>query len=277
MPDLVPYNNETDNRQLLTWFCGINYVGKFGYELGGCVNDATNLYSMVHGIYGTCGASTVLVDESNHFQTSNRIPTRENIVRTLEETVNKIPTTPCTMVVTYAGHGIPLQDYSNDELDGEDECLVPLDCMDSGYIKDDQLNTILVQSVAAFNQLRMIVIMDCCHSGSILDLPYMYINGKWTVASINEDRHIKATIIMLSGCKDNQTSADAYIDGQQQGAMSRSFRYAMDRLGHYASIADILVQMRSYLRVNEYNQIPQLSCSQMIDVNKPLFLEIEKN
>lgn len=38
-----------------------------------------------------------------------------------------------------------------------------------------------------------------------------------------------ADVIMFSGCKDNQTSADAFINGQATGAMSHALVTALSR------------------------------------------------
>jgi hypothetical protein len=50
---------------------------------------------------------------------------------------------------------------------------VPLDYQNAGQIRDDDLYTTLVAPMA--KGVFATCIMDCCHSGSVLDLPYVFI------------------------------------------------------------------------------------------------------
>ncbi len=70
---------------------------------------------------------------------------------------------------------------------------------------------------------------------------------------------------MISGCKDEQTSSDAYINNNFQGAMTWSFLESIKR--HPELRLDNIVScMRSLLQRNKYKQIPQLSCSKDFDI-----------
>jgi hypothetical protein len=59
-----------------------------------------------------------------------------------------------------------------DEDDGNDECIYPVDFKRAGSIIDDQLHAIMVAPLPA--GARLTAIFDSCHSGSVLDLPYIY-------------------------------------------------------------------------------------------------------
>lgn len=74
-----------------------------------------------------------------------------------------------------------------------------------------------------------------------------------------------ADVVMLSGSKDNQTSADAVEDGQNTGAMSHAFIKVMT-LQPQQSYLSLLQNMRKEL-AGKYSQKPQLSSSHPIDVN----------
>jgi hypothetical protein len=78
-------------------------------------------------------------------------------------------------------------------------------------------------------------------------------------------------VIMFSGCRDDQTSADATIAGAPTGAMSWSFLESMRRYGNQ-SYLQILQNTRGLLRASRYSQIPQLSVGQMMDLNQMLFI-----
>jgi metacaspase-1 len=51
--------------------------------------------------------------------------------------------------------------------------LVPLDYDTSGQIRDDDLFLTLVGKMPKGVQLTCV--MDCCHSGTVLDLPYTFV------------------------------------------------------------------------------------------------------
>ncbi|SCU82879.1 LADA_0C08460g1_1 [Lachancea dasiensis] len=91
----------------------------------------------------------------------------------------------------------------------------------------------------------------------------------------NQDyvRQIKfspADIIMISGSKDNQTSADAVENGQATGAMSHAFVKVLSTQPQQTYLS-LLQNMRSELS-GKYSQKPQLSSSHPIDVNLQLLL-----
>jgi hypothetical protein len=72
-------------------------------------------------------------------------------------------------------------------------------------------------------------------------------------------------IVMISGCKDNQTSADAYINKTAQGAMTWSFLETINK-NPSLSWLDIVKNMRTLLKSNGYVQIPQLSSNKDLDI-----------
>ncbi len=56
--------------------------------------------------------------------------------------------------------------------DGMDETICPQDYQRAGMITDDELFGLIVAPLPA--GCRLTAIFDCCHSGSGLDLPFMY-------------------------------------------------------------------------------------------------------
>ena len=73
---------------------------------------------------------------------------------------------------------------------------------------------------------KLTCIFDCCHSGTVLDLRCNYrvqISKNNIDYNIHIDKHYqpsKGDIIFISGCKDDQTSADAWEENKFQGAMT---------------------------------------------------------
>ena len=72
----------------------------------------------------------------------------------------------------YSGHGSRLHDDNGDEASGWDDALVPLDYETRGLILDDEVFVRLCAPLQAGVQLTCV--MDCCHSATILDLPYIF-------------------------------------------------------------------------------------------------------
>ena len=74
-----------------------------------------------------------------------------------------------------SGHGGQKRDEDGDEDDGYDEVIYPVDFQmygENGSIVDDEMHRIMVQSLRP--GVRLTAIFDSCHSGSALDLPYIY-------------------------------------------------------------------------------------------------------
>ena len=74
------------------------------------------------------------------------------------------------MLVT--GHGGQTADEDGDEEDGSDEVIYPVDHEENGHIVDDEIHYHVVRPLEA--GVRLTAIFDSCHSGSVLDLPYIY-------------------------------------------------------------------------------------------------------
>merc|ERR1712096_386874 len=102
-----------------------------------------------------------------------------------------------------------------------------------------------------------------------MDLPYKMVladDGRARMKRKNEFRMptslSEADIIMISGCTDEQTSADIRAgrlgNKRSAGAMTMAFRTAIGRNAS-ASFKQLLVDMRKFLSANGFQQLPQLS------------------
>jgi metacaspase-1 len=70
------------------------------------------------------------------------------------------------------GHGGQTKDLDGDEEDGYDEVIYPVDFRQNGHIVDDEMHDIMVKPLQP--GVRLTVIFDSYHSGTALDLPYIY-------------------------------------------------------------------------------------------------------
>lgn len=76
-----------------------------------------------------------------------------------------------SLVFHYSGHGSRQRDYHGDEVDGYDETLCPLDFETQGMIVDDEINAAIVKPIP--HGVKLHAIIDSCHSGTVLDLPFL--------------------------------------------------------------------------------------------------------
>ena len=159
------------------------------------------------------------------------------------------------MWLSYSGHGSYQYDAGNDENDYYDEVICPVDFSTSGMIVDDYIYDNLINKLP--QNVTLFSIMDCCHSGTIFDLPCLYTT---TYITNNSNKNHVANVISISGCKDNQTSADAYINGNYQGAMTWAFMNALVNSNYNIKLIDLVDNMRILLK-NNYTQVPLLAVS----------------
>lgn len=183
-----------------------------------------------------------------------RIPTKQNIRMALYWLVQGCQAGD-SLVFHYSGHGSRQRNYNGDEVDGYDETLCPLDFETQGMIVDDEINASIVRPIP--HGVRLHAIIDACHSGTVLDLPFLcrmnrsgqYVwedhrprSGAWKGTAGGE-------VISFSGCDDNQTSADtaALSKITSTGAMTFCFIQAIER-GQGSTYGSILNSMRSTIR-----------------------------
>ncbi|GAA0170867.1 hypothetical protein LIER_41037 [Lithospermum erythrorhizon] len=279
--------------------CGISYKNSRN-ELKGCVNDAKCMrYLLVNRFKFPQDCILMLTEEEAD---PYRKPTKQNIRMAMYWLVQGCKAGD-SLVFHFSGHGSQQINYTGDEVDGFDETLCPLDFETEGMIVDDEINSTLVRPLPRGAKLHAII--DSCHSGTMLDLPFLcrmdrngrYVwedhrprSGVWKGSSGGE-------VISFSGCDDDQTSADtaSLAKVTSTGAMTFSFIQAIER-GHGTTYGSILNSIRSnILKSNEsgggmvttllnmlltggslgggFRQEPQLSATEPFDVyTKPFSL-----
>lgn len=238
---------------------GINYLGT-PYVLNGCINDTISMKERLMASYGFRGEDIELMND-----TTEKKPTKQNIIEGLKNLIANSKSGD-TLVFLYSGHGSNLRDRNKDEWDGYDELIVPLDF---NYIVDDELLGIVKTLKKGVN---MLMIFDSCNSGSIVDLKYQYLDTmKRAALTINNtSQELAGNVVCISGCQDNQTSADAYIQNRYCGAMTWSLlESTKDNKKPTWNL--LITGMRNCLK-NGYSQIVQISSDKRMDLNSPIFL-----
>ncbi|RCH83321.1 Ca(2+)-dependent cysteine protease [Rhizopus azygosporus] len=287
---------------------GINYVGTKN-ELNGCINDVQNIKNFLTSLYGFQEEDMVILTDNQ--ENPKFKPTRANILAAMQWLVHDAEPND-SFFFHYSGHGGRVEDAHADEDDGFDETIYPLDFEQfegtSGQIRDDDMHNIMVRPLP--KGCRLTAIFDSCHSGTVLDLPYVY-STRGEIKQTNLFKHAGmgllsagvlyakgdkdgalssimslgkqllearmissearkrnttlADVIMFSGCKDDQTSADAQEAGRATGAMSYALTTTL-RQNPNQSYHQLLNNLRQILR-DKYSQRPQMSSSHPIDVN----------
>jgi len=145
-------------------------------------------------------------------------------------------------MLSYSGHGGQLPDLNSDEPDAQDETW----CLYNGELIDDELYVLF----GKFGEgIRILVFSDSCHSGTVIKLVYYqgttmargsgvssqgiryrfmppdvalrtYRNNRTFYdpilkkAKLKETKAaVKASVLLISGCQDNQLSADGDFNG----------------------------------------------------------------
>jgi hypothetical protein len=262
---------------------GINYNNDPEARLNGCYNDVVNVATYLRTVLGYApGAITMLTDGNRgSVFPASVAPTRQNILAGLSALVAGMVAGD-EAFFHFSGHGTLVRDRNGDEASGLDSCICPLDYAGGGVITDDEIRALLVNRVP--RGARLYVILDCCHNGTGCDIRYKYedfsrllrpatartspvwrtqqkafVQGKYTDTA--------GEVYMISGCRDEQTSADAYINNAFAGALTYAI-FAILR-ANQASIrtftwSSLLRDLRYFMRVNKYDQIPQIMTGQLI-------------
>lgn len=233
---------------------GINYRGTPS-ELKGCENDIDAVKAHLIKDRGYLEENIKILTEKTEDK-----PTEKTIRMELGNLIFKsIYKNATELWLHYSGHGSFTRDLDGDERDRRDECIVPLDYKDSGMITDDSLST---YAGSIPETCRMFCIFDCCHSGTILDLKWRFEGDK--IIRENSKADVKGKVVLLSGCMDSQTAADAKIKGKWRGALTTAY---LDIIKSKPDIGykQLLEEVRKYLKKNGYSQFPRLCSSSMID------------
>jgi len=248
----LKYNFPPPDPLKKAFLIGINYQGTSG-ELRGCVNDVNDLKNMLINKYNYSSSNILTLTDSQ--------ATKQNIMTRLTQLLQSSQAGE-TLFFSFSGHGYFWNDiYKKDENDGKDELIVTVD---NYAIVDDELKYIIDSYLK--ENVTLIALFDNCHSGTILDLPYQYFKGDEEMIHHSLSTDTKGTVICLSGCRDDQVSMDAYLEGDFNGAMTYNFIKLMKE-NESLSWKACVEQLREKLQAGNFNQVPQITCGRQMDLN----------
>lgn len=263
-------------------------------ELRGCVNDVVLMYKIISEKFG--------FDRKNIQVLTDYEATKQNIVCGIKNLVKG--TNPGdTIFFQYSGHGsqVVVDDWTNnDEPDGRDEIICPIDLNWNDPLRDNQLGAffkLLPKGV------KVLVLLDSCNSGTGLrnvtklhddsksetdwvnrflppppsnillnskiniddDLNFLFPSentrsiqsekGKFMVETIQQ-----GNAILLAGCEDGQTSADAWMNNRYQGAMTYMLAQTLVDVNFKISYGKLIEIVNNKMDKMSFTQNPQLEC-----------------
>ena len=257
---------------------GINRYQIPGSDLRGCVNDVKNLQQALTTYYGFS------------VQDMTSLTDLQATKKAMQSAIKKLITggkKGDVLLLHYSGHGANVPDDNGDEADHRDEILCPADLDWNDPLRDDWLRKTL-------NKLRsgvsLTVIMDCCHSGTNTraitppDAPIKerFLPCPLDLMATESGRKLRGTLrgqlgkaprgrkrksdivhadikeLLITGCRDTQTSADAHIGGSFNGALTyylvESIKAAQGKLTY----RELHQHTTAQLKKNDFDQVPQL-------------------
>lgn len=193
----------------------LDYEGS-GYELT-CTQDGDNLRELVTNVGVSASNITVLYNNDGN---------KEQVMAAIADQGGKCQKGD-VFFFYYSGHGANVPDVDGDEADGQDEalCLVTPDgTLDwDAFLTDDDFAVCVTDAVAPGADI--IIMTDCCHSGTIGDFE----NDVW-------DGH---TAISISGCTDAQTSGDTGQGGIETHSLLLAVQEMQDNGTDHYSLAQL--------------------------------------
>eukprot|EP00927_Polykrikos_kofoidii_P014353 TRINITY_DN16288_c1_g1_i1.p1 TRINITY_DN16288_c1_g1~~TRINITY_DN16288_c1_g1_i1.p1 ORF type:complete len:448 (+),score=76.54 TRINITY_DN16288_c1_g1_i1:60-1346(+) len=275
---------------------GINYIGTRN-KLGGCINDARNHTSVLEERFGfPSNCIKVLTDDTDDAALQ---PTKANICEAISWLLDGArPGDILFFSYSGHGTQFPDETREESDGMDEGICPLDCNeaPWPEKLILDDELHGFWCRVPAGAN---LVCIFDCCHSGSIGDLsvnaddrafgahdrslssdgeddiqkaksrflePPLHFRNKLMgrrkkkmITQHAERAGFQGQMWILSGCDDHQTSSDAFIENQRQGALSWAVLKSLREASYEISCDELLANTREYLRDGGYSQTPQMT------------------
>ncbi len=256
---------------------GINRYQMPGADLRGCLNDVKGMASALEDLCGFRASDIETITDKGATKKAMQAGIKDLVKGGRKGDV---------LLLHYSGHGSNVPDDDGDEADHRDEILCPTDLDWKDPLRDDWLRE-------TFDTLRpgvsLTVVMDCCHSGTNTraihppDAPVIprYLPNPWDIMAAESGRKLKGRVTgrlrrtphrksgpdvvavtmpetLIAGCRDTQTSADAFIDGTYNGALTWSLVGSLRATSAALTYRELHARSVALLNEGRYDQVPQL-------------------
>lgn len=235
---------------------GANYTSVPMNTLRGCAEDIINVRNILIDAYGYNPNNIIMLrDDMND---PSKLPTRANILQQMSAIVQNSQNSGCKQIwIHYSGHGLDIPDQNGNMV----PCIVPIDYEKSGFITNLEIFGI-IQNIGC----TAFLFFDCCYSGLICDLEWSFQFQSNLSFSRIQNNHLTISnpnIFMMSGCKDNQTSAEAFDTMEQEyvGAFTDALIDVLRDSNHNITLLNLYRNVCTYLASRGFSQVPVLSSS----------------
>ena len=265
--------------------CLLVGINKYpGCPLDGCVNDVKIFYKITKEFY-KFDQFKILTDEEG---------TKKKIIKELQWLVRGAQPGD-QLLFHFSGHGsqVPVNDRTvGFEPDGLDEIICNIDLDWDRPIRDDDLGDMFSTLPKG---VKTTVILDSCHSGHGLKNPlpnnyknrYLYpppskmlrhghieLNDDLSYLTSRTAKNLAARTkpflvtrlnpgdaVLISGCKDNQYSADGEFNNIYHGALTFYLAQTLKESNWNIGYADLVTKLNEKMDENCFDQDPQLEGS----------------
>ncbi len=259
---------------------GINKYQIPGADLRGCVNDVKDLSAALTEFYGFKKPDIKILLDGAATQKAMQAGITALVRGAKKGDI---------LVLHYSGHGsnVPDDEKNRDEADGRDEILCPTDLNWDKPFRDDWLRTTFDKLPAG---VSFTTIMDCCHSGTNtraieppdVKVKQRYLPSPWGLAAAESHRGLPKSVsselrrssravrkakdivnaelpeVLITGCRDTQTSADAFINGRFNGALTFALVEAIRKSKGRLTYRQLHDRAADVLKAKKFEQVPQL-------------------
>ncbi|HEX7458670.1 MAG TPA: caspase family protein, partial [Ginsengibacter sp.] len=235
-------------------------VGRLDFkDLEGCKNDALAIYSIIISKFG--------FDQKNIDTLFDNAATRDGILNAMKQLLVNSNNGDIAFIY-YAGHGSEVMNSLSFEADKKDQSIVPCNTWKEGVrdIRDKELSKIFNDFID--KNIKLTVIFDCCHSGSISRGPNVRPGKIRFMPMANWDsrdpdkyeipeKRSGNNFLIFSAAQSDENAAEQTDDqGIHHGAFTIALMEALNQQSADASALDIFTSARAILKSNGRDQEP---------------------
>lgn len=232
-------------------------------DLDGCKNDALAIKSLI---------TRYKFAEANIRELYDRSATRDSILFRLNQLLADSKRGDVALFY-YAGHGSQMKNSVGGEDDGRDESMVPSNTWEKGVsdIRDKELARIFNQFID--KGVKLTVIFDCCHSGSMSrGVPVYKVKSRYIAASNYDvkdasrptppENRPNSGFLIFSAAQDNEFAQEQMgTDSLAHGAFTVALLQAIQLHSIDVPVTTLYQTVREILKSNGKRQEPVLTGS----------------